>query len=151
MTSASRWAATTSETVGSSPPAGRRGGAASLSSAEEGRAAENGPAVRRFRRGASLDYGFYVYGARLDAPTQRPRLTTELRLFRDGRPVFTGKPLPFDAAGQADPKRLVAGGSFRLGTDLAPGDYVLQIVVTDLLAEEPRRTASSWIDFEIVE
>jgi hypothetical protein len=39
----------------------------------------------------------------------------------------------------------------RLGTDLAPGDYVLQVVVTDLLAEEPRRTASSWIDFEIAD
>lgn len=126
-------------------------GAASLSSSEEGRAAETGPALRRFRRGALLDYGFYVYGARLNASTQRPSLTTELRLFRDGRPVFAGKPLPFDAAGQTDLKRLVAGGSFRLGTDLALGDYVLQLVVTDLLAEEPRRTSASWIDFVIVE
>jgi hypothetical protein len=126
-------------------------GAASMSSTGEGRAAETGPAVRRFRRGALLDYGFYVYGARLNPSTQRPNLTTELRLFRDGRPVFTGKPLPFDAAGQTDLKRLVAGGRFRLGTDLAPGDYVLQVVVTDLLAEEPRRTSTSWIDFEIVE
>ncbi|HKG14475.1 MAG TPA: VWA domain-containing protein [Pyrinomonadaceae bacterium] len=126
-------------------------GAASMSSSEEGRAAETGPAVRRFRRGALLDYGFYVYGARLNSSTQRPGLTTELRLFRDGRTVFAGKPLPFDAAGQADLKRLVAGGSFRLGTDLAPGGYVLQIIVTDLLAEAPRRTSTSWIDFEIVE
>ncbi|HEV7890557.1 MAG TPA: VWA domain-containing protein [Pyrinomonadaceae bacterium] len=126
-------------------------GAASMSSSEEGRAAETGPAVRRFRRGALLDYGFYVYGARLGPSTQRPSLTTELRLFRDGRPVFTGKPLPFDAAGQTDLQRLVAGGSFRLGTDLAPGDYVLQVVVTDLLAEAQRRTSTSWIDFEIVE
>lgn len=128
-----------------------RGGAAALSSSEQGRAAETGPAVRRFRRGVLLDYGFYVYGARLNSSTQRPRLTTELRLFRDGQPVFKGKPLPFDAAGQTDLKRLVAGGSFRLGTDLAPGDYFLQVIVTDLLAEEPRRTSSSWIDFEIVE
>jgi VWFA-related protein len=126
-------------------------GGASMPSSEEGRAAETGPAVRRFRRGALLDYGFYVYGARLDSSKQRPSLTTELRLFRDGLPVFKGKPLPFDAAGQTDLKRLVAGGSFRLGTDLAPGDYVLQVVVTDLLAEAPRRTSSSWIDFEIVE
>ena len=112
--------------------------------------AETGPAVRRFKRGAMVGYGFYVYGARLDASTQKPSLTTELRLFREGRPVFTGKPLPFDSAGQADLKRLVAGGSFRLGTDLQPGDYVLQMVVTDALAEESRRTSSSWIDFEIV-
>ena len=126
-------------------------GAASLSSSEEGRAAETGPAVRRFRRGALLDYGFYVYGARLNSSTQRPSLTTELRLYRDGQPVFEGKPLPFDAARQADSKRLVAGGSFRLGTDLAPGGYVLQVVVTDLFAEGSRRTSTSLIDFEIVE
>jgi len=130
---------------------GAAGAAASLSSSEEGRAAETGPAIRRFKRGALLDYGFYVYGARLNSSTQRPSLTTELRLFRDGRPVFSGKPLPFDAAGQTDLKRLVAGGRFRLGTDLSPGDYVMQLVVTDLLAEEPRRTSTNWIDFEIVE
>jgi VWFA-related protein len=123
----------------------------SMPSSEEGRAAETGPAVRMFRRGDQLDYAFYVYGARLNPSTQRPSLTTELRIFRDGRPVFKGKPLPFDAAGQNDLKRLVAGGGFRLGTDLAPGDYVLQVVVTDLLAEGPRRTSASWIDFQIVE
>jgi hypothetical protein len=131
-------------------------GAASLSTSDgagvyAAGAADAGPAVRRFRRGAAIGYGFYVYGARLDAAAQRPRLTTELRLFRDGKPVFTGKALPFDAAGQTDLERVVAGGSFRLGTDLPPGDYVLQLVVTDLLAEEPRRTSTAWIDFEIVE
>jgi hypothetical protein len=114
-------------------------------------AADAGPAVRRFKRGAMVGYAFYVYGALLDAATQRPKLTTELRLFRDGRPVFTGKPLPFDAAAQSDMSRLVAGGSFRLGTDLQPGEYVLQMVVTDQLAEEPRRTSTRWMDFEIVE
>jgi hypothetical protein len=98
-----------------------------------------------------VGYGLYVYGAHLDPATQKPRLATELRLFRDGRPVFNGKPLPFDASGQTDLKRLVAGGSFRLGTDLQPGDYVLQLIVTDLLAEESRRTSTSWIDFVIVE
>jgi hypothetical protein len=103
-----------------------------------GSTADTGPALRRFRRGALVGYGLYVYGARLDSATQRPRLTTELRLFRDGKPVFAGKPLAFDASGQADASRLVAGGSFRLGTDLPPGDYVLQMVITDSLAEESR-------------
>jgi VWFA-related protein len=143
---------------GSNASASNRGaGDASPTTSGEGRAgefaageSETGPAVRRFRRGALVGYGFYVYGARLDSATRRPQLTTELRLFREGRPVFTGKPLTFDSAGQSDLKRLVAGGSFRLGTDLAPGDYVLQMVVTDTLAEESRRTSSSWIDFEIV-
>jgi VWFA-related protein len=132
-----------------SPPLSREGREGEYESA--GGAADAGPALRRFRRGASVGYGFYIYGARLDPVSQRPLLRTELRLFRDGKPVFNGKPLAFDASGQTDMARLVAGGSFRLGTDLSPGDYVLQLVVTDLLAEEPRRTSSTWMDFEIVE
>ena len=31
-----------------------------------------------------------------------------------------------------------------------PGEYVLQVIVTDQLAPEKRRTATQWIDFEIV-
>jgi hypothetical protein len=37
-----------------------------------------------------------------------------------------------------------------LGLGLGPGDYVLQIVVTDELAEGDRATATQWLDFEIV-
>jgi len=33
---------------------------------------------------------------------------------------------------------------------MAPGDYVLQIVATDKLAGEKNRTATTWIDFEVV-
>jgi hypothetical protein len=111
--------------------------------------AQAGPAVRRFRQGALVEYGCYIYGAQLDSVSRKPRLQTELRLFREGKPVFTGKVLPFDTEGQRDSKRLVAGGSFRLGTDLPPGDYVLQLVVRDLLAAEGRSISSQWIDFEI--
>ena len=31
-----------------------------------------------------------------------------------------------------------------------PGEYVLQVVVTDKLAKEKHRTASQWIDFEVI-
>lgn len=137
---------------------GGKAGAASLSAPVGGAGeyvtrtgeAETGPAVRRFRRGTLIGYGFFIYRARLEPASRMPRLLTQLRLFREGIPVFTGKALPFDAAGQTDLRRLVAGGSFRLGTELPPGDYALQIVVTDLLVEESRRTSANWIDFEIV-
>jgi hypothetical protein len=32
-----------------------------------------------------------------------------------------------------------------------PGEYVLQVVVTDLNAPEKRRAVTQWIDFEVVE
>jgi len=37
-----------------------------------------------------------------------------------------------------------------LGTALTPGEYVLQVVVTDSLAKGKYRTATQWIDFEMV-
>jgi hypothetical protein len=47
-------------------------------------------------------------------------------------------------------KRLGAGGRLRLGPDLTPGSYVLQVVVEDAKAKEKYRTATQWTDFEIV-
>jgi hypothetical protein len=41
-------------------------------------------------------------------------------------------------------------GGVRLGNELIPGEYVLQITVTDPLADEKHRVATQWIDFEIV-
>jgi hypothetical protein len=110
------------------------------------------PAIRRFRRGSLLDYGFVIYNARLDKVTGRPRLSIQARLFRDGREVYAGQPQPFDPAQAAGLERIEAAGRIQLGAAaLTPGEYVLQIVVTDALAEESRRAASQWIDFEIAE
>lgn len=38
----------------------------------------------------------------------------------------------------------------KLGADLIPGEYVLQITATDPLADAKHRAATQWIDFEIV-
>jgi hypothetical protein len=33
---------------------------------------------------------------------------------------------------------------------MPPGDYVLQVIVKDLLAKEKQQIAAQWIDFEVV-
>ncbi len=109
-----------------------------------------GPAVRRFRRGMVLGYGYAVYNATLDKGSARPQIQIQMRLFRDGKEVFTGRVQPFDASDQTDLKRLMAGGALQLGTEMIPGEYILQVIVTDPLAKEKYRTATQWIDFEIV-
>ncbi|MCA1594387.1 MAG: VWA domain-containing protein [Acidobacteria bacterium] len=108
------------------------------------------PAVRRFHQSSDVDYFFSIYNAKLDRATNRPQLQTQLRLFRDGQPVFSGKLLPFDPKEQPDLKRLLSGSRLHLGKELPPGEYVLQVVVHDLLAQEKRRIATQWIDFEVV-
>jgi hypothetical protein len=111
-----------------------------------------GPAVRRLTQGMVLEYGYTIYNATLDKATKKPQVTTQMRIFRDGKPVFTGRVSPLDLTGQTDMKRLEAGGRFQVGTELAPGDYVLQVIVSDTLVKEKdkRRTSTQWIDFEVV-
>lgn len=108
-----------------------------------------GEAVRHFKTGMVMRYGFVIYNARLDKDTRAPRLLVQARLYRDGRPVFTGKVQPFALNNPTDLNRLAAGGSITLGADMPPGAYLLQIIVGDLLADEKHRAASQWIDFEI--
>lgn len=107
-------------------------------------------AVRQFHAGDNLSYGFVIYNARLDKNTSQPQLQTQVRLFRNGEPVFTGRLQPFSLNNPTDLGRLAAESSIQLGREMVPGEYVLQVVATDLLADEKHRTATQWIDFEIV-
>jgi len=115
---------------------------------------QSGPAMRRLKQGMVMEYGYLVYTGLQAAEASKPakqQLVTRMRLFRDGKQVFTGAEKPLAIEGQADPQRLVAGGRFGIGRDLAPGEYVLQVLVTDMTAKDKRRaTATQWIDFEIV-
>jgi len=117
---------------------------------EEAMDPANSVAVRQFKSGRLLQYGFVIYNAHLDKATTRPQLQIQVRVFRDSQPVFTSKQQLVDATSQTDVKRLVTGGALRLGTDLNPGEYVLQVVVTDELADEKHRIAARSIDFEII-
>lgn len=126
---------------------------AAESQSEEGAENENAetsPVVRHFTSGMLMDYGVVIYNARLDKETNLPKLTTQVRLFRGSTLVFNGKENSLNPSGQPDPKRMFAGGVIQLGKDLVPADYVLQIIVIDLSADEKHRTATQWMDFEIV-
>ena len=108
------------------------------------------PAVRMLKRGTFLDYGFLIYNAQLDPKTKKPQLESQLLLLKDGKAVFTGKASPLDVGEEPDWKHIPASGRLRLGDELAPGEYMLQIIITDKLAKEKYRWATQWMDFEIV-
>jgi hypothetical protein len=115
---------------------------------EEGDA-ETSAAVRHFKAGNLMTYAFYIYNAKLD-PTSHTQLMVQVKLFRDGAEVFTGKETQLNFGQQADMQRLPATGAIKLGTDLAPGDYVIQVVVTDLLADQKHRVSTQWMDFQVI-
>jgi len=110
--------------------------------------AETSAAVRHFKAGDLMTYAFYIYNAKLDT-TAHPQITMQVKLFRDGAPVFTGQETHYNSSQQTDLQRLPAGGAIKLGADMIPGDYVIQIVVTDPLADQKHRVATQWMDFQI--
>jgi VWFA-related protein len=108
-----------------------------------------GPAVRRFASGDTLEYSYLVYGAREDR-NKSVGLTNEIRLFRGTDEVLIGT-VPAAVVTRAEGNEaIVVGGTFTLANSLPPGDYFLQVIVTDQLAPRDRQISSQWIDFEIV-
>jgi VWFA-related protein len=104
-------------------------------------------ALRQFKRGTILRYDYVIYNAKVNPVN----LQVQAKLFRDGNPVVEGKLAEIDTNGQTDLQRIEAAGAITLGNNLAPGNYVLQIIVTDNQAKDKYKITSRWIDFEIIE
>jgi hypothetical protein len=108
------------------------------------------PALRSFRQGANLMFAYAIYKARVDSITHLPQLTSQTKIYRDGKVIYTGAAVPISAADQPDLQRITNGSRIQLGSDFPEGEYVLQIIVADNLVKEKPRVAVQWIDFEIV-
>ncbi len=109
---------------------------------------DKGPAVRRFQAGDRVSYELEIYNVRGSRAGQAPNLESRIEILRDGRLVSTQNP---GAVSQVpwDSRRMVMSGELKLGPNMAPGDYVLQVTVTDNLEPKHPLSASQWIDFEI--
>ncbi len=106
-----------------------------------------GAARRIFRRGTALAYFYEILNAKA-AGGQRPELEVQTRMFRDGAPVLDSKTDLDATAGASDPRNLRARGRLTLGRGLTPGEYVLQVIVTDKLARK-YGTVTQSVDFEV--
>jgi VWFA-related protein len=104
------------------------------------------PVLRTFKQGDELAYVYQIFNA--DVQPRQGGLEVHTRLFRDGQQVYEGKPMPLQTVSQPDPKHIVAAGAMKLGVHLSPGDYVLQVIVTDKTGDKSR-TATQSTDFEV--
>src|SRR5688500_9153865 len=107
------------------------------------------PGQRRFQQGMFLDYSYVVFNSRVDKSNPEPQLKERLQLFHDGKPVFDQENL-VNVVGRGDSSRVLAVARMRLGSQFPPGEYALQVTVTDSRAPQDRQTATQWLDFEIV-
>jgi len=121
----------------------------SSQTSDEG-AISGSPGVRQFRQGSEIGMAYSIYEALVDQTSHLPQLSAQTRIFREGKLVYTGPPTPIDLSGQTDLQRIVNAGRLRLGADFPPGEYVLQVSVTNGLAKEKQRITSQAIDFEVL-
>jgi VWFA-related protein len=98
--------------------------------------------LRRFRRGTVLHYSFDVYNAQ-----SQQGVSSRLRVFRDGELLLDGKPLPVDTSSRASGGHVRSNGAMSLPVNMAPGDYILQIIVAD---GSSKRVATQYVQFELL-
>ncbi|QQS40342.1 MAG: VWA domain-containing protein [Acidobacteriota bacterium] len=101
------------------------------------------PAIRGYRPGSELAYVFDLY---IPESVKAAKLKTGLRFYKEGVLVAEMPGPDVDAVKRQRP--VEAHGLLRLTPELGPGTYVLQLNVTDPASG---RSASSWIDFEVIQ
>ena len=102
--------------------------------------------LKQFVAGTVLRYGLEAYNAKRDG-SNVAQLETQAKIFQHDRVVVQGNVNKFDAAAQRNLPSQQISGAIMLKDTLPPGDYVLQILVTDTLA---KKTAAQLFPFEIV-
>jgi hypothetical protein len=105
--------------------------------------------ARRFSRNTGVYFGFMIYNATNESGALR-NLVMQTKLFRDGKSVYSGPEAPVKAApNQPDLSRVFASGVVRLAPDLEPGNYYLQVTVTEIGVKDKVPPMVQWVDFEV--
>lgn len=106
-------------------------------------------AKRRFHLGDDIRFDLSIYNAS-NRRTAQPNLTVQYRLLRHGKEIFIAPEKPLALAAANAVESIDTSGRFKLGRNMGPGDYVLQVIVRDVQATGSRALATQWTDFEIV-
>ena len=115
----------------------------------QAKSADGSPGLRVLHGGDKLVYTAYIYNAKEMKGGGKPNLETQVILYRDGKVVFTGKRTTFQPAGFVEGKQLPLRGTLQLGSNIAPGEYAVQVAVRDLEAPKKQQFAVRAADFEV--
>jgi VWFA-related protein len=103
-------------------------------------------ALREFHAGSRLAFAFRLETDKGGALSPG-KFDTQIQIYRDRTPILNN-PVAIAPAHGEDGRAV--GGELRLSGSLTPGQYYLQAIATDRGGKTPR-TASSWIEFQVVE
>lgn len=102
------------------------------------------PPGRRFPVNSDLYFSVLAYNA-------TPNLVLHTKLFRDGKILKAGAETAVDVTNKDRLGRTLITNVMRLTPELEPGDYYLQVTITDKTAKNRKPVVSQWVDFEIVQ
>ena len=105
-------------------------------------------ARRRFQLGDNIRFDLSIYNTRA-GKTSQTNLAVQYRILKHGKEIFISPDKPLAMSSTAAVGTIDTSGVFKLGKNMSPGDYVLQVIVRDLEASGKRAIATQWADFEI--
>jgi hypothetical protein len=106
------------------------------------------PALKIYKPGDSLDSLSVVYNAKVEKGLA-PSLDYQIILFKDGEVFSKSEIAPVELNRTKDWNTIPIVRKLSLSKTLAPGEYILQLQVTDNRAKKKYSVASQAIDFEI--
>jgi VWFA-related protein len=104
-------------------------------------------AVRLFKPGDTITWAYQILNAKTNKD-HKSQIQTYVRLFHEGREVFSGHPFDMTLGMQDNSDRVIGAGRMHLKR-LPPGNYALQVIALDMLAKKKYRMAVQSIDFEV--
>jgi VWFA-related protein len=112
-----------------------------------GREVNGTPAVRVFKQGETISWGYQILNAKT-GKDNKSQLQTYVRLFHEEMEVYAAEPAQITLEPDKKSGPIIGTGRMQL-KKIVPGDYLLQVVVKDMLAKEKHRTVAQSIHFEV--
>ena len=107
------------------------------------------PGARRFTPNSAVHFAYVIYNAGNESGALR-NLVMQAKLFRENKEVYAGPEVPIKAAAnQTDLSRVFASGSVKLAPDLEPGNYYLQVSISEVGGKDKVVPVVQWADFEV--
>jgi VWFA-related protein len=104
--------------------------------------------ARRFRPNDDVSFVFNIYNTANETGQLR-NLVMNVTFFRDDKAVYSGPEIPITASDPKDLSRVFVQNVIKLTPDLEPGNYYLQVGITDKDVQGKAVPVVQWIDFEI--
>jgi hypothetical protein len=107
-------------------------------------------AARIFRSGRTLQFSYFVFNPLADESKQA-HLEIITRLYVKGHAAFVGAPSQVPYANEPGTRRQITQ-RLKLSAEVVPGDYILEVTVSDKLAPPAApRSVSRFIDFQVLD